>query len=254
MGSLSSDLTDWRDADAYADLLDLERAGFAWEWLRRQASYREEALEAIAKSSNGNDRAGKWRLHRFEDPRLEAPAARPVWTACGHHWVIRAAAERSFHDADSFELHRFERFARLVVSNETQHLLLTDGYHSIRLDVTGARLGSSPVRLSFELGGIRSLERPLLVLRRLRSFVPRGRFAASLHPPFQQARRLVTLLRAFDALEAGASQADIAAQILSNTLQRRRWRVQSPSLRSRAQRLAQGARRMADGQFWRLLE
>lgn len=205
-------------------------------------------------SGSDSDRAGKWRLHRFADPRLEAPAARPVWTACGHQWVVRAAAERSAPDADSFTLERFARFTRLFVSDGTQHLLLSDGYRSIRLDVRGAPLADSPVRLSFELDGIRSLERPLLVLRRLRSLVLRGCFAASLHPPLPQARRLATLLRAFDALQAGASQADIATEILSKNLDRRRWRVQSPSLRSRAQRLARGARRMADGHFWRLLE
>lgn len=252
------DIPDWTDAGAYAVLLGFERSGFAWEWLRRQPEFREEALSAIAHGSisarTREDRALEWRLHAFEDPRLQAPNARPIWAASGHNWVIGATAERSAPGEDSFALDQFASLARIVVSDGAQRLLLSDGYRSIRVDVTGAPLTSSPVRLSFELAGIRSLERPLLVLRRLRSLALRGRFAASLHPPVAQARRLVTSLRAFDALQAGASHSDIAAGILSSNLDRRRWRVHSPSLRLRAQRLAQGARRMADGQFWHLLD
>lgn len=239
-------------------LLGLERAGFAWEWLRRQAEFCEQALEAIDGDSlsvcTEDDRARPWHLHRFEDPRLPAPDARPIWTASRHPWVIGAFAERSTPDPDSFALNQFADFARMVVLSGGQRLLLSDGYRSIRLDVTGVPLECSAVRLSFELAGIRSLERPLLVLRRLRSLALRGRFSVSLHSRVPQARRLVALLRTFDALQAGASHADIAARILSTNLERQAWRVHSPSLRSRAQRLAQGARRMAEAEFWRLLE
>ena len=29
----------WRDAESYRHLLDLDRAGWAWEWLRRNPDY-----------------------------------------------------------------------------------------------------------------------------------------------------------------------------------------------------------------------
>lgn len=252
------DVPDWRDRAAYALLFGIERSGFAWEWLRRHGAYRERALAAIdpAELSNGgmDERARAWGLHRFADPRLPAPVARPIWTASANPWVIGAAAEASDDNAESFVLDRVGELATIAVSPGLQHLLLSDGFRSVRLDVSGSPLRLSPVRLSFALAGLRALERPLLVLRQFRSVALRGSFSASLHPPVAKAERLVALLRAFDALQAGASQMDIAAEILSNDLNRRRWRVHSPSLRSRAQRLAQGARRMAGGQFWRLLD
>ena len=40
---LVSGLPDWRDATAYAPLLAVDRRGFAWEFLRRHPTFREQA-------------------------------------------------------------------------------------------------------------------------------------------------------------------------------------------------------------------
>jgi hypothetical protein len=249
---------DWEDAGSYAWLLGVERSGFAWEWLRRRADFREAALEALASDRpsgrSGEDGARAWHLHAFPDPRLCAIDARPVWAASAYPWVVRAIARRSPPDADCLALDRLGGLAKIVRSSRAQHLLLSDGRRGIRLDVGGAALAGGPALLSFEIAGIDALDRPLLVLRRLRSLVATGRFRPSLHPPFRQAQRQVNLLRTFDALQAGASHADIASAILVTWLERRRWRIHSPSLRSQAQRLAQAARRMAAGGLWRLLD
>ncbi len=34
---------DWRDAEQYRHLLELDRPGWAWEWLRRHTAYEGEA-------------------------------------------------------------------------------------------------------------------------------------------------------------------------------------------------------------------
>jgi hypothetical protein len=67
------------------------------------------------------------------------------------------------------------------------------------------------------------------------------------------ARRQILLLRAWDALQTGADLRTIAVELLSNRAAEKRWRVNSPSLRSQAQRLVQGARTLAGGGFWNLL-
>jgi hypothetical protein len=61
------------------------------------------------------------------------------------------------------------------------------------------------------------------------------------------------MLRAYDALAAGASQREIAAVLLDGDARRDRWRIHSPSLRSRAQRLAACARAMGEGGYRALL-
>ena len=254
----ASGIPDWIDGTAYASLLEIERAGFAWEWLRRQPEYETAARRALDRCWIGqrleDSRALAWNLHAFEDPDLPAPEARPVWIAAAHPWVVRAAAEWSGNDEDALDLGRLGPAVTLVFSTDAERLLLTDGYRSIRLDLSGSGIARSPVRLSYELAGIETLERPLLVLRRLRALAITGRFRPSLHPRFRRAHRMVQLLRTHDALRAGASQADIAQVLLRQNLERSRWRIHSPSIRSQAQRLVAAARHMSKSGFWRLLE
>lgn len=249
----------WWDESAYESLQGLERGGFAWEWLRRRTDFREAALRAIARRSAGTpiveeEEALDWHLHAFEDPRLAAPSARPVWAAARNPWVINAHAERSSSPGDCLNLDQLAQFAKLFINSGPQHLLLSDGFRSIRLDIGGASLASGPVEVKFTLQGVRTLERSLIVLRRLRSVAEQQRFVDSLYPPVRRARRLIALLRTHDALEAGASQADIAEALLSNGFDRKRWRTISPSIRSQVQRLVRSARDMANGAFWNLLE
>jgi len=257
-GPAAFGIPDWTDAQAYAPLLRIERAGFAWEWLRRRPDYESAARRVLDRG--GVDarfeeaRALAWNLHAFEDPDLAAPEARPVWAASAHPWVLPATAARSVADEDALDLASLGPIARLVASPGVERLLLSDGYRSIRLDLRGDSIRDLPVRLSYELAGIQALERPLLVLRRLRSFAAAGRFVASLHPPPRRASRLILLLRAYDAIRAGARQIDIAEMLSRSGLERGRWRVHSPSIRSRAQRLARAAEHMAKSQFWALLD
>jgi hypothetical protein len=251
-------IPDWTDAASYAPLLRVERAGFAWEWLRRYADYESAARHVLDRGDGDarfeDGRALAWNLHAFEDPDLAAPEARPVWTATAHAWVLPATAGRSAANEDSLDLAQFDSLARLVVSPRGERLLLSDGYRSIRLDVRGDSLRDSPVSLSYELAGIQALERPLIVLRRLRALVAAGRFVTSLHPPPQRASRLIQLLRAYDGIRAGARHIDIADVLLRSGLEHGRWRVHSPSVRSQAQRLARAAKHMANSQFWALLD
>ena len=62
------------------------------------------------------------------------------------------------------------------------------------------------------------------------------------------------MLRARDALAAGADQREIAAELLSAEADEPRWRSRSPSTGSRAQRLVRGARRMSAGGYLQLLQ
>jgi len=53
--SLGSESAAWRDENAYRFVRQLDRAGFAWELLRRNPRYREQAAssEAVARSMDG---------------------------------------------------------------------------------------------------------------------------------------------------------------------------------------------------------
>lgn len=246
--------TDWRDGSAYAALLLADRSIIAWEWLRRDAAYRHAALRASGREGSGGAASPEhWGLHAFEDPDRAAPAARPLWSASLYPAVLAATAAAAPSVADAFDLERLGGLATLIRSEAgAEHVLLTDGLRTIRLDVLEGSISSSPVELRYLIAGLGSAELPLLTLRRLIALCRTGRFSRSLHPPEAKARRWLLMLRAHDALAAGAGQREIAAELLSRTAREARWRSEAPSLRSQAQRLVRGARLLVRG-GWRTL-
>lgn len=256
----SDGLPDWRDASAYEPLLFAGRAAFAWEWLRRQPAYRAESLRARAERRKlplgilaEDPLAARWGLHAFEDPRHGALKARPVWRAERHPSVLGAQAGPRRADPDAFLLDRISGLATLVSGPGVERLLLSDGNHSIRLDVRGTSLLSGPVWLNYDMAGVATARRMIPVLQAFISLASNGTFSRSLRPVERRGRRQILLLRTHDALQQGADQRTIAAVLLSNRAEEGRWRVKSPSLRSQAQRLVKASRAIAHGRFWDLL-
>lgn len=248
---------DWTDAAAYAPLLSADRSVLAWEWLRRDPGYCEAADRAFGQGSgaglDGGPGAGKWGLHAFELPDLAAPVARPVWRSDVHPYVLEADALRAADASDSFDLTRLAEISTIVGDGGQEHLLVSDGLRAIRVDLLSGSVRRGPVRLHYRLAGLASVERPLLTLRRLLALWRTGRFSAQLHPVGARAARFVLMLRAHDALAAGATQREIAAVLLSAEAGEARWRVRAPTVRSRVQRLVRSARIMAAGGFLALL-
>jgi hypothetical protein len=248
--------TDWRDGDAYASLSLADRSIIAWEWLRRDPAYQADFWRAM----KGSGRTGesklpeRWGLHAFEPPALAAPAARPVWSAACHPYVLPVRAGAGPDREDAFDLRIISDLARLIeVVGGGEHLLLSDGLRSIRLDITEGTLGEGPARLSYLVAGIASAKRPLATLRRFLAFCASGCFSGSLRTRDPRAARWVLMLRAHDALAEGADQREIAAILLNRSAAEARWRSREPSLRSRVQRLVRGARIMASGGYRQLL-
>jgi hypothetical protein len=145
-------------------------------------------------------------------------------------------------------------YVRLCASSEAEHLLISDGIRTIRLDVWSGTLRSGPTVLHYLLSGVAAAEGSLLTLRRLIAFCRAGRFSRSLHPPEARARRWILMLRAHDAVAAGAGQRQIAEILLGSAAREARWRSEVPSLRSQAQRLVRSARLMAQGGYRQLLQ
>lgn len=248
--------TDWRDPAAYSPLLEADRSLVAWEWLRRDPSYRAAASEALSRATSSESlaSAAPFGLVAFENPKLPVPYARPLWRLNVHPYVLRAAPLAPAAQADRFDLARLGRFASLVTSVSIEHLLLSDGLHAIRLDGPPAAFAGGPVALQYMIEGLESAEPPLLTLRRFIALWRTRSFARSLHKPERRARRWILMLRAHDALTIGADQREIARGLFSRSAGDRRWRTREPSVRSQVQRLVKGARAMAGGGYRDLLE
>lgn len=249
---------DWRDAAAYRPLLAADRSLFAWEWLRRNPGYRAAAELAFGTSSSGDstgpgEAPERWGLHAFERPDLAAPDARPVWGAGVHPYVLGVDACPP-HGEDDFDLQRFDAISTLVTARDgREHLLISDGLRAIRIDVIHGSLKDGRVQLHYRLAGFAAAERSLLTLKRFLALWRTGRFPAGLHPAAARAGRNVLMLRAYDALMGGATQRQIAAELLSGEAGEDRWRIRAPTVRSQVQRLARSARFMAGGGYLALL-
>ena len=245
---------DWRDGAAYAPLLNADRSIFAWEWLRRDQAYRYAALGERPSADESWPAPERWGLHAFENPHLAAPAARPLWRADIHAAVLPVVGAEPGAASDAFDLARFAAMATILRSADgREHLLISDGLRTIRLDILAGTASGGPVQLRYLLTGFESAERPLATLRRLVALQRTGRLGRSLHRPESRARKWILMLRAHDALAAGAGQREIAAALLSRVAGEPRWRSRAPSLRSQAQRLVRAARQMASGGYRKLL-
>jgi hypothetical protein len=235
---------EWRDAAAYAPLLDAERSLIAWEWLRRDPGYRAAAQTAIERDARGVAALpcpAEFGLVRFEPPNLGVPYARPLWRDDADAHVLGVERARDGAE-DSFELDAFRGLATLVTDGSAEHLLLSDGFRSVRLDAAPGVFSAGAVRLRYRIEGLASAEPALLTLRRLLALCRTGRFARSLHPQESKARRWILMLRAWDALADGADQRLIARELFSRSAGEPSWRIREPSVRSRAQRLVRSAR------------
>lgn len=252
----NASVPDWRNTAAYAPLMAADRSLFAWEWLRRVPAYRaaaERALSKVGGERREDEAAAHFGLVGFEDPDLAVPDARPLWRASIHPRVLSVERGSSSRPEDAFELDCWSKIAVFVTGEEQEHLLLSDGFRAIRLDAPLGTFAKGPVCLRYKLEGLASAEPKLMTLRQLLVLRRSGRYARSLHPGEPRARRWILILRASDALAAGADQRHIAEALLSVSARAPRWRSSEPSLRARAQRLVRSARAFATGRYLELV-
>jgi hypothetical protein len=249
-------LPDWRDSRAYAALLDADRSLIAWEWLRRDPRYRAAARAAIERgacSPAAIAHPAEFGLVRFEPPDLGVPDARPLWRSDADAHALRVERATGGEAEDRFELDRLRVFATIVTEGSAEHLLLSDGFRTVRLDSVRGVFSADAAWLRYGIEGLASAESALLTLRRFLALWRTGSFSRSLHPREPRAQRWILMLRAWDALADGADQRFIARELFSRSVGEPGWRVREPSVRSRAQRLVRSARRFGAGGYRALL-
>lgn len=191
-----------------------------------------------------------------EDPDRAAPSARIIWHADLDPGTIAVAAVPADPaDPDSLRLEHLAPWLAVAVGPDgREHVVLSDGWRHIRLDVEEGRLtGHEAVLLHYRLRGLTSAESRLLPLRRLLSLCRHRRFARSLFPRDPHIDHGIEVLRVHDALRDGASQREIAAVLFGADRVGRDWNGASDSLRSRVRRLVREARGLARGGYRQLM-
>ncbi|PKP92519.1 MAG: hypothetical protein CVT77_08655 [Alphaproteobacteria bacterium HGW-Alphaproteobacteria-16] len=191
-----------------------------------------------------------------EHPDRPAPSARIIWHADLDPGTISVVAEPADpSDPDSLRIDRLASWLDIAVDAAGhEHVVLSDGWHHIRLDVEKGHLtGQEAVLLQYQLRGLESAESRLLPLRRLLDLCRHRRFARTLFPRDPGIDRGLAMLRVHDALSAGASQREIGEALFGTERVREDWGAGSDSLRSRVRRLVREAGAMARGGYRQLM-
>lgn len=184
-----------------------------------------------------------------------ASGAKLIWSAELDPGIIEVEARpASLNDPDAIDPAWLEPWMSVVCgSDASEHAVLSDGLRRIRLDVAAGTLRKGPVVLHYRLAGIGSLRPRVLPLRRLLALCTHRRFVSSLFPPDPRISRWVDVLRAHDAVRAGAGVQEIAEVIFGRERVERDADRGSESVRSRARRLVREARSMAAGGYRKLM-
>jgi hypothetical protein len=235
-------LPDWRTGAYYEDLFDVDLPGMAWEWLRRNSRYR--SAWRIASRDRAAPVSQSFGLERYENPCLAAPDARPIWSSsiCGD--VLRAHVSDPFAPyRDRVDLRLLSRFVTVAIgADEVEHLLLSDGRHSLRIDVEVGTLIGCPASLTYLLHGISGLKGPIGSLERLAKLITTGCFSTQPASSIDRRRRWLQELRVADAIAEGCDQQTIARVLFNDAIAPSRWRIENGSYRRRVQRLVLSAR------------
>lgn len=139
----------------------------------------------------------------------------------------------------------------MLCSGGCEHILFSDGARHLQLAVTTGSVLEGPVYLRYLLSGFRHMESQILTLQRLCRLCRLDRLPRGLYPPEPRAGRWLMMLRAWDGVQAGASQREIAALFFGGKRVREDWNA--GFLRTRIQRLIRGAEELVEGGYRKLL-
>ena len=249
------DLSSWADDAPYAALAQADRATFAWEFGRRESGIEGtvpvplvpvEQHVALVDAEPSVSLPGL----RFALP----PACRDALATVQWDWTCDPSVlpVTAIPAAGGFDLRALELAVTVMRGPDAEHVLIADGAYRLRLVVLDGTLLEGPVRFHYQLP--RGHDRAhLLALRRLMALCRTGRLPAPLCLPSRRAARWATVLRAWDAHRAGASQRDIACLLWGAERVREDWNGRSDYLRMRVHRMIHTADHLVRGGWRHLL-
>lgn len=245
-------------------LLRLGSAGWAWEWLRRNPEY--------ARAVNSSPELERHMLR--EHPHLEMldlqTHYRDEWGLCfpeKHYrpytnaaifWrpefdpsVIPVAAVGSANGgADALDFRELNFAVRILRAPDSEHVLLSNGFHSIQIHVINGTVLEGPVQLAHVLPGPDILHARFLSVERLATLQKQKRFPARMFSTDSYASRWLLALKAIDMERSGVSQTDIAMQLYNGT---RDVGFSTDWRRSRLRRLLDTGHGMITGDYLKIL-
>lgn len=239
----------WQDPQCYDWLDALPRRALAWEFLRRNANYRQSYVRIEAQQTI----TPAWPLVRAEDPDRDARSAQPLWRsdACDEVLALRAAPP--LDDALLARLSLSRLRCRVVVTRHEAmnrvHLLFAQAGRYLQLEIQGQTDLEAAALLMPAVAPRPLAEKRALALRRLADLADCGELRAHLY----RAGRFKRLLQVLDGAMAGARHREIAAAVFGAERIARDWRTGENHLRDHIRRAIGQGRTLVDGGYRKLL-
>lgn len=140
--------------------------------------------------------------------------------------------------------------ATVLRERDREQLSISDGLRRIGVVLENATFLGGPISLVFRINDDDRLPDQLRSLAEFRAFRRLGYFKRRVDPHAQQ---WINQLRAYDAVQQGASEREIARTLFPRRLDDEGWREGSESVRSTVRRLIVNSRRMVCGGYHKLL-
>lgn len=241
----------WYPTAAYLYTLHLDGPALAWEYLRRNPSYRRDWLRRRRKP----DAAQAWGLRLLEDPGLDARDAHPAWFP-DHDGVVQLYPDADPPpDAHTFEFWRIP--GRKQLTHDGKRLVLVSHWPGCCV-----RLALAPDLEdgSAYLYATRACATPCARYRTLAAKLD-ALSAATVAAPVATARSRPTpaallelhTLQALDATLAGASLREVAEGLFGADAVAADWHKDS-ALRARVRRLVRRGDELMHGGYRRLAQ
>ena len=241
----------WHPVAAYLYVLNLDGPSLAWEYLRRNADYRQDCDRGARDSVYFAER---WGLVFSENPNLDARMVQPVWRSAPDALVrVTADDDDETSDTDPFSLWAIS--GRKSLRHDSRHLLLT------------AALGGRVLRMAIANdvcdGGsfayvIRSGPRARARCQAVQEQLARSHATEPAKPYTVTVRpgRLAILhmraLQALDGVLAGASHREIAMAVFGTQRVTEGWHADS-ELRAQTRHLIRRGKAFMNGDYRNLV-
>jgi hypothetical protein len=236
-----------QDHKSYEWMLDLSAEGWAWEFLRRNSSYRRHYIACSeADQVSASKAALRWGLLQFADPDVDARRAQVFWSPAKNKSVLPlvTGAPGSNGLADV----KCQVSVLQGVLSAQRHILYSCCGRFLQLSIAGAG-DLNCVRFVMDALPERSSDKKLVALRRLADLIQYKRLRPELYGRQKRGPRLVRIAEVLDSYVKNPAHRSIARAMFGEERADEEW----DNLRDHVRRALAAGQKLVRGGYLEFL-
>lgn len=146
--------TDWRSPETYSDMTNLMPREIAWEFLRRNPTYRAEFEKSRRLKGDGADKfARRWGLRFGVDPEISSIDANLFWLHAECASVIMLATATTVTTSSSLSLSALSGLTNFRQAEDGAHILIKENGYKFQLYVASKGNSQENLHLNIPING-----------------------------------------------------------------------------------------------------